>query len=109
MNYNQIVFAKSTDHGATFTTPVTLSTNSWSDTLDGRKCERQRYLRGLGEPSVLPTASSHNGGSDVVSAGDAELRLERVPVPERLAVLPNGTALRPTRSTRAARRRARGR
>lgn len=31
MNYNQIVFAKSTDHGQTFSTPVTVSTNSWSD------------------------------------------------------------------------------
>jgi hypothetical protein len=64
MNYNQIVFAKSTDHGATFTTPVVVSANSWSDKpWMGASATGSDVYIAYESRSVLDMVVSHDGGT----------------------------------------------
>ena len=94
MNYNQIVFAKSTDHGATFTTPVTLSTNSWSDKpWMGASANGNDIYVAWESRSVLLMTSSHNGGQTWSQPATLNSDSSVYRYPNGLAVLPNGTAI----------------
>jgi hypothetical protein len=94
MNYNQIVFARSTDHGATFTTPVTLSTNSWSDKpWMGASANGNDIYIAWESRSVLLMTSSHNGGQTWSSPAALNSDSSVYRYPNGLAVLPNGTAV----------------
>jgi hypothetical protein len=94
MNYNQIVFAKSTDHGATFSTPTTISTNSWSDKpwMGASANGNDIYVAWESKSSLL-MVSSHNGGQTWSAPATLNSDNSVYRYPNGFAVLPNGTAV----------------
>jgi hypothetical protein len=92
MNYNQIVFSKSTDHGATWSTPLTLSTNSWSDKpWMGISPNGNDIYVAWESRSVLLAVSSHNGGSSFSAPSVLNSDNSVYRYPNGLAVLGNGS------------------
>jgi len=94
MNYNTIVFSKSTDHGSTWTTPTTVSVNSWSDKpWMGTSANGQDIYIAWESRSVFYATSSHNAGASwstpiVLNSDNSVYRYAN-----GLVVLPNGTAV----------------
>ena len=94
MNYNQIVFSKSADHGASWTTPVTVSVNSWSDKpWMGTSANGQDIYIAWESRSVFYATASHNAGASwstpiVLNSDSSVYRYAN-----GLVVLSNGTAV----------------
>src|SRR4029079_16450482 len=81
-------------HGATFTTPVTLSTNSWSDKpWMGPSANGTDTDTAWESGSGLLLTSSHNGGQTWSSPAALNSDSSVYRYPNGLAVLPNGTAI----------------
>jgi hypothetical protein len=97
MNYNQIVFAKSTDHGQTFSTPVTVSTNSWSDKpWMGASADGNDIYVAYESRSVLNMVVSHNGGASWTAPATLNSDSSVYRYPNGIVVLSggaNGTAV----------------
>jgi len=92
MNYNAIVFSKSTDHGATWSTPLTVSTNSWSDKpwLGVSSTGTDVYIA-YESRSVLLIVSSHNGGTSFSAPVTVNSDTSVYRYPNGFAVLSAGT------------------
>jgi BNR repeat protein len=94
MNYNQIVFAKSGDHGATWSTPVTVSTNSWSDKpWFGASADGTDIYIAWESRSQLNMVSSHTNGNSWSAPAVLNTDSSVYRYPNGFAVLPNGTAI----------------
>ena len=94
MNYSTIVFSKSADHGATWTTPVAVSGKSWADKpWIGASASGADVYIAFESRSVLYLSSSHNAGAtwSAPVAVNSDSSVYRYP--NGLAVLPNGTAV----------------
>ena len=94
MNYNTIVFSKSIDHGANWSTPATVSVNSWSDKpWMGTSANGQDIYIAWESRSVFYATASHNAGASwstpIVLNNDSSVYRYA----NGLAVLPNGTAV----------------
>jgi hypothetical protein len=94
MNYNQIVFARSTDHGQTWSGPTVISANSWSDKpWMGASADGTDIYVAYESRSSLEMTSSHDGG--VTWSAPAILNSDSsvYRYPNGFAVLPGGTAI----------------
>jgi len=94
MNNNTIVFSKSTDHGATWSTPLQVSGKSWSDkdwmgtSADGRDVYIAWESR-----SVFFATSSHNFGASFSAPVQLNADNGHYRYANGFEVLPNGTAV----------------
>ncbi len=94
MNANTIVFSKSTDHGATWSTPVAASGKSWADkpwmavSANGTDVYIAYESR-----SQLQLTSSHNGGATFSAPVTVNTDSSVYRYPNGFVVLPNGTAV----------------
>jgi len=94
MNSNTIVFSKSTDHGATWTTPLKVSGKSWADKpWIGVSANGTDVYIAYESRSVLQLASSHNGGTAFSTPVSVNTDTSVYRYPNGFAVLPNGTAV----------------
>jgi hypothetical protein len=91
MNYNTIVFSKSTDHGATWSTPLKVSGKSWADKpwLGVSSTGTDVYV-GYESRSVLQMTSSHNGGTSFSAPISVNTDTSVYRYPNGFAVLGNG-------------------
>jgi hypothetical protein len=94
MNYNQIVFSKSTNHGTTWTTPLKVSGKSWADkpwmAVSGNG--NDIYIA-YESRSQLFITSSHNGGTSFSAPVNVNTDSSVYRYPNGFVVLPNGTAV----------------
>jgi hypothetical protein len=94
MNYNQIVFSRSTSHGASWSTPLRVSGKSWADkpwmavSPDGNDVYIAYESR-----SQLFITSSHNGGTSFSTPINVNTDSSVYRYPNGFVVLPNGTAV----------------
>ena len=94
MNANKIVFSKSTDHGANWSTPLVVSGNSWADKpWLGVSANGTDVYIAYESRSELQLTSSHNGGSSFSTPIKVNTDSSVYRYPNGFAVLPNGTAV----------------
>ena len=127
MNGYDMMFSKSTDHAATWSTPIEVSGEPWADKpwIGVSPSGTDVYIAYETSADVW-VAASHNGGTSFAAPVKLNTDSGRYRYPNGLEVLPNGTALlsassypgsqqQPARSTsrsgarRTAGRRGRGR
>ncbi len=94
MNANTIVFSKSTDHGATWSTPLAASGKSWADKpwMAVSPNGTDVYIA-YESRSQLFITSSHNGGSSFSTPVNVNSDTSVYRYPNGFVVLPNGTAV----------------
>ena len=94
MNSNTIAFSKSTDHGATWSTPLKVSGKSWADKpWIGVSANGIDVYIAYESRSVLQLTSSHNGGSTFSTPISVNTDTSVYRYPNGFVVLPNGTAV----------------
>ena len=94
MNSNTIAFSKSTDHGATWSTPLKVSGKSWADKpWIGVSANGIDVYIAYESRSVLQLTSSHNGGSTFSTPIPVNTDTSVYRYPNGFVVLPNGTAV----------------
>lgn len=94
MNYDKIVFSKSTNHGTTWTTPITVSGKSWADKpWIGTSASGTDVYIAYESRNLLYLTSSHNAGSTWSTPINVSSDGNVYRYPNGLAVLPNGTAV----------------
>lgn len=94
MNSNTIVFSKSTDHGASFSTPLKVSGKSWGDKpWIGVSKDGVNVYIAYESRSVLYMTSSHNSGATWSVPLQVNTDTGRYRYPNGLVVLPDGSAI----------------
>jgi BNR repeat-like domain len=94
MNTNKIMFSRSTNHAATWSTPIQVSGKQWADKpWMGISSNGADVYIAYESRSQLQIASSHNGGTSfsapiTVNSGNGNYRY-----PNGFVVLPSGTAI----------------
>ena len=94
MQGNNISFTKSTDHGATFSTPLTISGGTWADKpwMATSASGADIYV-GWSTRGNLVTVQSHNGGASFSTPQQDTNESGIYYYPNGATVLPNGTAV----------------
>ncbi|MDX6520638.1 MAG: hypothetical protein QOF08_1243 [Gaiellales bacterium] len=94
MQGNNISFTKSTDHGATFTAPLTISGGTWADKpWMATSANGQDVYVGWSTRGNVITVESHNGGTSFTTPQQITNESAIYYYPNGAAVLPNGTAV----------------
>jgi hypothetical protein len=94
MNVSTIVFAKSTDQGATFSTPIAISGNSWADKpWMGISPGGQDVYVAYESRSLLLITSSHDSGATWSTPLKVNNDTGHYRYPNGFVVLPDGTAI----------------
>jgi hypothetical protein len=94
MQGNNISFTKSTDHGATFTAPLTISGGTWADKpWMATSANGQDIYVGWSTRGNVITVESHNGGTSFTTPQQITNESAIYYYPNGAAVLPNGTAV----------------
>ena len=94
MNSNTIVFTKSSDHGATWSTPLKVSGKSWGDKpWIGASANGVDVYIAFESRSVYYITSSHNSGATWSAPIKVNGDTGRYRYANGFAVLPNGTAV----------------
>src|SRR4051812_8415293 len=94
MNSNTIVFSKSTNHGATWTTPLQVSANSWADKpWMATSANGSDIYIAYESRSQLFITSSHNGGASFSAPVNVNTDSSVYRYPNGFVVLANGTAI----------------
>jgi hypothetical protein len=94
MQGNNISFTKSTDHGATFSAPLTISGGTWADKpWMATSANGQDIYVGWSTRGNLVTVESHNGGTTFSTPQQVTNESAIYYYPNGAAVLPNGTAV----------------
>jgi hypothetical protein len=94
MNSNTIVFSKSTNHGATWTTPLQVSANSWADKpWMATSANGTDIYIAYESRSQLFITSSHNGGASFSAPVNVNTDSSVYRYPNGFVVLANGTAI----------------
>ncbi len=94
MNRYDMVFSKSSDHGATWTAPIEVSGQPWGDKpWIGVSPSGQDVYVAYETTADLWVAASHNAGASFSPAVKLNTDSGRYRYPNGLEVLPNGTAL----------------
>ena len=94
MQGNNISFTKSTDHGATFSAPLTISGGTWADKpWMATSANGQDIYVGWSTRGNVITVESHNGGTSFTAPQQITNESAIYYYPNGAAVLPNGTAV----------------
>lgn len=94
MNKYDMVFAKSSNHGATWTAPIEVSGTPWGDhPWIGVSANGTDVYIGYATASDVWVAASHNAGASFAPAVKLNSDTGRYRYPNGLEVLPNGTAV----------------
>ncbi len=94
MNGNDMMFSKSTNHAATWSTPIEVSGKPWGDKpWIGVSPSGTDVYVAYETSSDVWVAASHNGGTSFAAAVKLNSDTGRYRYPNGLEVLPNGTAL----------------
>jgi len=94
MNRYDMVFSKSSDHGATWTAPIEVSGQPWGDKpWIGVSPSGQDVYIAYETTADVWVAASHNAGASFAPAVKLNNDSGRYRYPNGLEVLPNGTAL----------------
>ena len=94
MNGNDMMFSKSSDHGATWSAPIEVSGSPWGDKpWIGVSPNGTDVYIAYETASDVWVAASHNGGVSFAAAVKLNSDTGRYRYPNGLEVLPNGTAL----------------
>jgi hypothetical protein len=94
MNTSTIVFSKSTDHGATWTTPLKVSSKSWSDKdWMGTSADGKDVYIAWESRSVYYVTSSHDFGATFSTPIKINSDTGKYRYANGFEVLPNGTAV----------------
>ena len=94
MNGYDMMFSKSTDHAATWSTPIEVSAKPWGDKpWIGVSPNGTDVYIAYETTSDVWVAASHNGGTSFAAAVKLNTDSGRYRYPNGLEVLPNGTAL----------------
>ena len=94
MNGNDMMFSKSTNHAATWSTPIEVSGQPWADKpwIGVSPSGTDVYIAYETSADVW-VAASHNGGTSFAAPVKLNTDSGRYRYPNGLEVLPNGTAL----------------
>jgi hypothetical protein len=94
MQGNNISFTKSTNHGATFTAPLTISGGTWADKpWMATSANGQDIYVGWSTRGNVVTVESHNGGTSFSAPQQITSESSIYYYPNGATVLPNGTAV----------------
>jgi hypothetical protein len=94
MQGNNISFTKSTDHGATFSAPLTISGGTWADKpWMATSANGQDIYVGWSTRGNVVTVESHNGGTTFTAPQQITNESAIYYYPNGATVLPNGTAV----------------
>ena len=94
MQGNNISFTKSTDHGASFSAPLTISGGTWADKpWMATSANGQDIYVGWSTRGNLITVASHNGGTSFTAPQQVTSESAIYYYPNGATVLPNGTAV----------------
>ena len=94
MNKYDMVFSKSTNHGATWTAPIEVSGSPWGDKpWIGVSPDGVHVYIAYATSSDVWVAASHNSGASFAPAVKLNTDSGRYRYPNGLEVLPNGTAV----------------
>ena len=94
MQGNNISFTKSTDHGATFSAPMTISGGTWADKpWMATGASGQDIYVGWSTRGNVVTVESHNGGTSFTAPQQITNESAIYYYPNGATVLPNGTAV----------------
>jgi hypothetical protein len=94
MQGNNISFTKSTDHGATFSAPLTISGGTWADKpWMATSANGQDIYVGWSTRGNVVTVESHDGGTSFTAPQQITNESAIYYYPNGATVLPNGTAV----------------
>jgi hypothetical protein len=94
MQGNNISFTKSTDHGVTFSVPLTISGGTWADKpWMATSAGGQDIYVGWSTRGNVVTVESHNGGTSFTAPQQITNESAIYYYPNGATVLPNGTAV----------------